>query len=341
MPDPIGQTLSRFIHESQRDHPGARGEFSDLLEAIGLAGRVISASVRQAGLANVLGLAGNTNVQGEDVKKLDVIANDAMIAALDHGGRTCVLASEEEETIVVVPAERAGDYAVAFDPLDGSGNVDTAMPIGTIFSIYRRATPSGSPGSEADLLRRGEQQVAAGYILYGSSTVLVLACRGVHAFTLDPLVGTWLLTHPDIRIPAQGKQWSANPGNRAFWHGGIARHVESLERGDAALGTKPRAQRYAGCLVADVHRILLEGGIFLYPADTKDPGKPHGKLRMLYECAPMAFIVEKAGGAATDGRQRILDVPIRELHQRAPLLIGSRDDVARATESASGDPYAG
>lgn len=335
--DPLGLTLSRFIHQNERDHPHARGEFSDLLEAIGLAGRVISASVRKAGLANVLGLAGGTNVQGEDVKKLDVLANQAMIAALDHGGRTCVLSSEEEDEAVIVGGDAPGDYAVAFDPLDGSGNVDSAMPVGTIFSIYRRVSPKGTPGTPQDLLRRGSEQVAAGYILYGSSTVLVLATDTVNGFTLDPLVGSWLLTHPDIRLAPRGKQWSANPGNRAWWHPGVAGYVASLERLDAAAKT-PYAQRYVGCLVADVHRILLEGGIFLYPADTKDPKRPSGKLRILYEGAPMAWIVEKAGGAATDGRRRLLDVPITKLHQRTPVFVGSRDDVADATRAASGDP---
>lgn len=336
MSDPIGLTLTRFIHESEREHPGARGEFSDLLEAIGLAGRVIAANVRKAGLANVLGLAGSRNVQDEDVKKLDVLANEAMVAALSHGGRTCVMASEEEDAVLPVTSN-PGDYAVAFDPLDGSGNVDSAMPVGTIFSIYRRVSPPGRPGNETDLLRPGSEQVAAGYVLYGSSTMLVLACDGVHGFTLDPLVGSWLLTHPDMRMPERGRQWSANPGNRAWWHRGTREWVASLETVDPSRRT-PYAQRYVGCLVADFHRILLEGGIFLYPADTKDERKKHGKLRILYECAPMAFIAEKAGGAATDGRGRILDVPITSLHQRTPLFIGSREDVAAATAAASSDP---
>ena len=333
MTDPIGQTLSRFIHESQREHPGARGELSDLLDAIGLAGRVIAANVRRAGLANVLGLAGTTNVQGEDVKKLDVLAHDAMIAALDHGGRACVLASEESEDVVGVSDARAGDYAVAFDPLDGSGNVDTAMPLGTIFSIYRRVTPGHGAGGAADFLRKGSEQVAAGYVLYGSSTVLVLAIDDVNGFTLDPLVGTWLLTHPQMKLPPRGRQWSANPGNRAWWNAGLARYVASLEELDPKR-KRPYAQRYVGCLVGDFHRTLMEGGLFMYPADTKDPGKPNGKLRILYECAPMALIAEKAGGAATDGRARVLDVAITSLHQRSPLFIGSSEDVADATKAA-------
>jgi fructose-1,6-bisphosphatase I len=335
MSDPVGLTLSRFIHESQREHPGARGELSDLLDAIGLAARVIAANVRRAGLANVLGLSGGTNVQGEDVKKLDVLANEAMIAALSHGGHACVLASEEEEA--VVPVTAGGDYAVAFDPLDGSGNVDTAMPLGTIFSIYRRVTPAGGAGTAEDFLRRGSDQVAAGYVLYGSTTMFVLACDGVHGFTLDPLVGSWLLTHRDLKLKTRGRQWSANPGNRAWWHPGVAAHVTALESLDAAR-KRPYAQRYAGCLVADFHRILLEGGVFLYPADRKEPGRPWGKLRLLYECAPMAFIAEKAGGAATDGRSRILDVPLTSLHQRSPLFVGSREDVEEITAAASADP---
>jgi fructose-1,6-bisphosphatase I len=233
---------------------------------------------------------------------------------------------------------RDADYAVAFDPLDGSGNVDVNLPLGTIFSIYKRSSPRGQGGGADDLLRRGSEQVAAGYVLYGSSTMLVYSCEdGTHGFTLDPLVGTWLSTHPDMKIPQRGKSWSGNAGNRRAWHPGVQAYIDALEQEDRAKA-RPYAQRYAGCLVADVHRILLEGGIFLYPADTKDPKRPHGKLRMLYECAPMAYITERAGGAATDGRHRILDLPITALHQRTPLFIGSKDDVAEATDLARTDP---
>ena len=339
MTDPLGMTLSRFVHEREREHPGARGELSDLLDVIGLAGRVIAASVRRAGLGDVLGLAGATNVQGEAVKKLDVIANDALLAALSDGRRACLVASEENDD-VVVPGDGAplGSYCVAFDPLDGSGNVDTSMPTGTIFAVYRRASAPGTRPDRSELLRRGSEQVAAGYILYGSSTMLVYACDdGAHGFTLDPLVGTWLSTHPDIRIPTRGPVLSANTGNRAYWHPAVRRHVAALEDVDAAKG-RPMRQRHAGALVADMHRVLLEGGLFMYPADTKDAGKPHGKLRLLYECAPMAHVVEQAGGAATDGRRRLLDVPVETLHQRSPIFAGSREDVEEATAAASEDP---
>ena len=339
MTDPLGMTLSRFVHEREREHPGARGELSDLLDAIGLAGRVIAAAVRGAGLGGSLGLSGSTNVQGEAVKKLDVIANDALLAALGDGRRACLVASEENED-VVVPGDGAplGTYCVAFDPLDGSGNVDTCMPMGTIFAIYRRMSAPGTRPDRSELLRPGSEQVAAGYILYGSSTMLVYACAdGAHGFTLDPLVGTWLSTHPDIRIPTRGPVLSANTGNRAWWHPGVRQHVTALEAIDPARG-RPLRQRHAGALVADVHRVLLEGGIFMYPADTKDAGKPQGKLRLLYECAPMAHVVEQAGGAATDGRRRVLDVPVGSLHQRTPIFIGSREDVEEATSAASGDP---
>jgi len=342
MSDPVGTTLSRFIHAREREHPGARGHLSDLLESIGLAGRVIGAAVRKAGLAQVLGLTGERNVQGEDVKRLDVLANEAMIAALSDGRHACILASEEnDEALVIDNTSEEADYAVAFDPLDGSGNVDTSMPLGTIFAIYRRMSSIGTPASPAEFLRKGSEQVAAGYILYGAATMLVLATDdGAHGFTLDPMVGTWLSTHPDMRIPARGKWWSANAGNRMSWHAGVREYVAGLEADDAA-GRRARGQRHAGCMVADVHRIVLEGGIFMYPADAKDATRPHGKLRLLYECAPLAWVVEKAGGAATDGRRRILDLPITSLHQRTPVFIGSKEDVAEATTFASADPYAG
>lgn len=338
MGEPLGTTLSRLIHLREKDHPGARGELSALLEAIGYAGRLVAADVRRAGLADVLGRAGATNVQGEEVQKLDVIANDAMIASLEHLGHTCILASEEmEDALPTPPPYPPGDHAVAFDPLDGSGNIDSGMPVGTIFSIYRRRSKGPGPGVADDFLRPGSEQVAAGYIVYGSSCMLVYtAGNGVNGFTLDPSVGAWLLSHPDISIPARGRQYLINCGNRSYWKPGVRAHVEALESVDPERG-RPYAHRYVGALVADVHRVLLDGGIFMYPADTKDPRKPDGKLRLLYECAPMAFIVEQAGGAATDGSRRILDVPIETLHQRTPLFIGSADDVAEATERARED----
>ena len=338
MTDRIGTTLSRFIHSREREHPGARGEFSALVESIGFAGRVIASDVRKAGLADVLGLAGKENVQGEQQQKLDVIANEAMIRSLEHVGRVCVLASEEMEDAIPVCEEfGCGDYAVAFDPLDGSGNVDVNMPMGTIFSIYERKTSGGGPGDESDFLRVGREQVAAGYLIYGSSTMLVYTTgNGVNGFTLDPEIGAWLLSHPNIQVPSRGGTYLVNSGNRGHWKPGVRRYVESLESPENSSG-KPYGHRYVGALVADVHRILLKGGIFLYPADLKDPEKPNGKLRLLYECAPLAFVVEQAGGASTDGRVRTLDLPIEELHQRCPLFIGSRADVAEATQLAATD----
>lgn len=336
MADRIGTTLSRFIHSRERDHPGARGEFSALIEAIGFAGRVIASDVRKAGLADVLGLAGSANIQGEQQQKLDVIANEAIIRSLEHVGRVCVLASEEmDEALPIGDEFHCGEYAVAFDPLDGSGNVDTNMPMGSIFSIYRRRTPAGGPGDATDFQRPGREQVAAGYVIYGSSTMLVYTTgRGVNGFTLDPEIGAWLLSHPEIKIPERGSSYLVNSGNRSYWRAGVRRYIEGLETSGPG---RPYSQRYVGALVADVHRILLKGGIFLYPADEKDPRRPNGKLRLLYECAPLGLVVEQAGGGATDGRRPILDVPIESLHQRTPIFIGSRLDVAEATQLVATD----
>ncbi len=336
MRERIGTTLSRFIHSRERDHPGARGEFSALIEAIGFAGRVIASDVRKAGLADVLGLAGSANIQGEQQQKLDVIANEAIIRSLEHVGHVCVLASEEmDEAMPICDEFHCGDYAIAFDPLDGSGNVDTNMPMGSIFSIYQRTTPAGGPGDESDFLRTGREQVAAGYVIYGSSTMLVYTSgKGVNGFTLDPEIGAWLLSHQDIKVPERGDSYLVNSGNRAYWKPGVKHYVDGLE---TPGNGKPYSQRYVGALVADVHRILLKGGIFLYPADSKNPKRSNGKLRMLYECSPLAFVVEQAGGAATDGRKPILDIDVDSLHQRSPLFIGSRLDVAEATQLAATD----
>lgn len=334
-PDALGTPLSRFIHRRQKEHPEARGELSELLEAIGFAGRLIASSVSKAGIAGSMGLTGGTNVQGEQVKKLDLLAHETLISCLDHVGHFCIIASEEVEDFIHIPDEfENGDYAIAFDPLDGSGNTDNNMPMGTIFSIYRRVSPAGGPGEERDLLRRGSEQVAAGYMIYGASTMLVYtAGHGVHGFTLDPSVGAWLLSHPDIRVPQRGRIYSVNTGNRAWYSPGVAAYLAALESVDAERG-RPYGLRYAGSMVADVHRVLLEGGIFMYPADTKDPKKSSGKLRLLYECAPLSFVVEAAGGAASDGRQRLLDVPVAKLHQRTPIFLGSAQDVADAVEHA-------
>ncbi len=325
--DELGWTLDRHILERQRKVPGASGDFSGLFQSIAVAGRVIASRVRKAGLADVLGATGATNVQGETVQKLDVLANRAMIRCVEATGHVCVMASEENDEIIPIPPQYpAGKYVLMFDPLDGSSNIDVNISIGTIFSIHRRVT-EGGPGTLRDCLQRGTEQVAAGYILYGSSTMLVYTTGdGVHGFTLDPMVGEFFLSHENIRIPATAPTYSINEGNRSKWSPGVTRWIDTLKTKDAPYG-KPYGMRYVGTLVADFHRTLLRGGIFAYPATTD---APEGKLRLLYEGAPMAFIAEAAGGAASDGSRRILDIEPTKLHQRVPLFIGSKEDVALA-----------
>lgn len=312
-------TIERFIIQQQRLHPGATGELSNLLYDIALAAKIISGYVRRAGLLDVLGQVGRRNLTGDEQQKLDVLANETIKDAVGLTGRVCVLASEEDEAAVPTPADvKAGKYALLFDPLDGSSNIDVNVPIGTIFSIHRRVTRNG-PGGLKDLLQPGRKQVAAGYVIYGSSTVLVYSSgHGVHAFTLDPSIGEFLLLNADIMTPAAGKYYSVNESYTARWSPGYRKVVEAFKHNG-------RNARYVGSLVADFHRNLLAGGIFLYPADARSP---QGKLRLLYEAAPLALIAEQAGGAASDGRSPILDIQPAELHQRTPLVIGSRDDVA-------------
>lgn len=327
--DELGWTLDRHILERQRRTPGASGDFTGLFQAIALAGRVIASKVQKAGLADVLGATGAVNVQGETVQKLDELANKILVRCVEAGGHVCVMASEEDEAIIPIPAQYpAGKYVLMFDPLDGSSNIDVNISIGTIFSIHRRVSASG-PGTEADCLQVGSKQVAAGYIIYGSSTMLVYTTGdGVHGFTLDPLVGEFFLSHENIRIPARGSTYSINEGNRGVWTKGVTEWIDTL-KSERAPGGKPYGQRYVGTLVADFHRTLLRGGVFAYPADRKSPG---GKLRLLYECSPMAFIAEAAGGAASTGRGRVLDVEPKALHDRVPLFIGSKDDVRDAEQ---------
>ena len=280
----------------------------------------------------ILGRAGKENVQGEQVMKLDVFANETMIRMNDHTGWLCAMASEEVADIIPIP-ERfpCGKYALIFDPLDGSSNIDLNVSVGTIFSIHRKVS-DGPRGDLEDFLQPGYEQAAAGYIIYGSSTMMVYTSgQGVHGFTLDPSVGEFLLSHPDIRIPSQGKYYSINEGSYHYWSEGVRRYVDYLKAPDKATG-RPYSGRYIGTLVADFHRNLLAGGIFMYPADTRDPNKPHGKLRLLYEAAPMAFIVERAGGRASDGTQDIMQIEPESLHQRVPLFIGSRQDVDKAEQ---------
>ena len=333
-PDELGWTLDRHILERQRRIAGASGDFTGLFQAIALAGRVIASKVAKAGLADVLGATGAVNVQGETVQKLDELADRILVRCVEAGGHVCVMASEEQESTIPVPPQYPqGKYVLMFDPLDGSSNIDVNISIGTIFSIHRRVTPGG-PGSAEDCLQAGHKQVAAGYIIYGSSTMLVYTTGdGVHGFTLDPLVGEFFLSHENIRIPPRGKTYSINEGNRSVWTPGVREWVDTL-KSEKAPGGKPYGLRYVGTLVADFHRTLLRGGVFAYPGDQKSP---EGKLRLLYECAPLAFIAEAAGGAASTGTQRVLEIEPKALHQRVPLFIGSKDDVADAEKFVGKD----
>ncbi|MCZ7609121.1 MAG: class 1 fructose-bisphosphatase [Ignavibacterium sp.] len=318
-------TLARHIYEEERKYPEATGELSDLLHDLSLAAKVISLEVNKAGLVDILGFTGDENVHGEKVKKLDIYAHEMMIKAMDHGGHLCVMASEEEEDIIHIPQEfHIGKYVLLFDPLDGSSNIDANVSIGTIFSIYRRVTPGNVPGTMEDCLQQGLHQLAAGYVIYGSSTLFVYtAGNGVHGFTLDPSFGEFILSHPNIKTPKKSKIYSINEGNYLYWHQGLKKYIKWLQDEDKAT-SRPYSARYIGSMVADIHRNLLYGGIFMYPADSRNP---NGKLRLMYECNPMAFLVEQAGGRASDGKQRILEVQPKSLHQRTPIFIGSEEDV--------------
>ncbi len=320
-------TIQRHIMEEQVLHPAATGEFTRLLWDLVLAFKMISSEVNRAGLASILGLAGHSNVQGEEVTKLDDYAQRRIYEQMDHGGHLCCMASEEAEDVIPIPPEfPKGKYVLMFDPLDGSSNTDTNASVGTIFSIHRKRTP-GPDGTAEDCLQKGSSQVAAGYVVYGSSTMLVYtAGRGVHGFTLDPSLGEFLLSHENIRIPKRGKSYSVNEGNERSWDVGTRRYVAYIKEKDPVT-SRPYSLRYIGTLVADFHRILLKGGIFLYPPDCSDPEKPKPKLRLLYEISPMAMICEQAGGAATTGRERILDIQPKALHERVSVALGSPDDV--------------
>jgi len=317
-------TLERHIIEMERQHPGATGHFSNLLRDLSLAIKIIWREVSKAGLVNILGTAGMQNVSGDTVKKLDVFADETIFKAMDHGGHLCVMASEEHENIIPIPEQYPkGKYVLIYDPLDGSSNIDANVSIGTIFSIYRRVSNNGN-GTLDDVLQPGYKQIAAGYVVFGSSTMLVYTTGdGVHGFTLDPSIGEFLLSHEDIKIPKRGKIYSVNEGNYKWWDNGVKKYIKYLQEEDKAT-SRPYSSRYIGSLVADFHRNLLYGGIFLYPADARNK---HGKLRLMYEGNPLAFICEQAGGRAIDGTKRILDVVPTELHQRTPLFIGSEEDV--------------
>lgn len=316
-------TLDEFTLQQLRHIPNATGELSGLLRNIGLAAKRVNVEVNKAGLVDILGDAGSVNVQGEDVKKLDIYANDQFTGVLQHGTSCAGIASEELDDFVSFddPENRNSKYVCLFDPLDGSGNIDVNISIGTIFGVYRRVSPQGTKAVKEDFLQAGTQQVAAGYVVYGSSTMLVYATRrGVNGFTLDQGIGEFTLSHPDIKCPDFGNIYSVNHGNFFQYKQGVKEYITACQKKNKTNGG-PYTQRYIGSMVADVHRNLLKGGIFMYPGTTD---KPKGKLRLLYECNPFAFILAVAGGRATDGEQRILDIKPTELHQRTPMYIGSK-----------------
>jgi fructose-1,6-bisphosphatase I len=325
-------TIDRFIIEQERQFPEATGALSGILYDIALAAKLISSKVRRAGLVDILGSANAENVQGEMQQKLDVFANETIIKAMDHTGKLCVMASEEEPGLIDIPdGFKCGKYVLLFDPLDGSSNIDVNVPVGTIFSVLQKIT-RGTRGEMEDVLQPGRRQVAAGYIIYGSSTMLVYTTgQGAHGFTLDPSIGEFLLSHPNIRIPNNGRYLSVNDSYEQHWD----EPTKSLMRRYRGLDgeRKPLNVRYVGSLVADFHRNLLGGGVFCYPANSK---APKGKLRLMYEANPLAFIVTEAGGAATDGVRDILDIQPTELHQRTPLYIGSKDEIEQATAMFGG-----
>ncbi|MDX1444807.1 class 1 fructose-bisphosphatase [Lishizhenia sp.] len=324
-------TLNEFILDRQDDFPFATGELSRLLNDIALASKIVNRDVNRAGLVDILGAQGNTNVQGEEQQKLDVIADEAFIKAFQNGGEVCGIASEENDDFVAFESEAAknGKYVVLFDPLDGSSNIDVNVSIGTIFSIYRRKSAVGTLATEEDMLQKGTEQVAAGYVIYGSSTMLVYTTgKGVNGFTLDPSIGEFCLSHPDIKAPETGRLYAINEGNLNRCHPGLKDYCEYVRQDDPSTG-RPYSGRYIGSLVADVHRNLIKGGVYVYPSTTNSP---EGKLRLIYECNPLAFIIEQAGGLATDGKNRIMEIEPKRLHQRVDYYAGSKQMVEKIHE---------
>jgi fructose-1,6-bisphosphatase I len=334
MPKRKGITVSRQLMDSQQMHPEATGELTGLLNELIVAAKIISAEVNMAGLAGILGQSGKTNVQGEKVQKLDDFANRTLKRRMEQCGYICIMGSEEDDGVIPVLDGYEGKYTLAFDPLDGSSNIDVNVSIGTIFSVHRRKS-DGKQGDMSDLLQKGSEQVAAGYVIYGSSTMLVYTTGhgdGVHGFTLDPSVGEFFLSHPDITIPEKAKYYSVNEAYSRYWHDDTTAYIDKLKEMDEQ-GERSYSLRYIGSLVADFHRNLIQGGVFLYPRDKKSTDKPDGKLRLLYEAAPLALVAEEAGGMAiTDDGRRILDIEPKDLHQRVALVIGSRDEVTLAEE---------
>ena len=321
-------TLGEFILDEQKHFPGSSGDLSSILSSIRLAGKIVSQQINKAGLAkHIIGAAGSENIQGEQQQKLDVYADDRFIKSLRARGLVCGIASEENDDFVAVDENKDAKYIIMIDPLDGSSNIDVNVSVGTIFSVYRRISPVGTTVTKEDFLQPGREQVAAGYIIYGSSTMLVYTTgNGVNGFTYDPGIGVFFLSHPDMVSPDSGSIYSMNDSNIDYCQGGIKRYIEYCRSEENDKG-KPYSARYIGSLVADFHRNLLRGGIYIYPATES---APNGKLRLLYECNPIAFLAEQAGGKATTGFQRIMDIEPNELHQRVPIIVGSKDMVEKA-----------
>jgi fructose-1,6-bisphosphatase I len=329
MPNSL-KTLGEYIIENQTHFQYAEGELSRLMNSITLAAKVVNHEVNKAGLVDITGASGNENIQGEQQQKLDVFANTVFINTLKRRDIVCGFASEEEDDFVIVPEEEGGfhhKYIVLIDPLDGSSNIDVNVSVGTIFSIYRRVSPVGTPVNKSDFLQKGRNQVAAGYIVYGTSTMLVYTTgHGVNGFTLNPALGTYYLSHPNMQFPQTGKVYSINEGNYVHFPQGVKDYIKYCQREEE---DRPYTSRYIGSLVSDFHRNMIKGGVYIYPTSSK---APKGKLRLLYECNPMAFLAEQAGGKASDGYVNILDIEPTELHQRVPFFVGSVKMVEKAEE---------
>jgi|TARA_R110000737_G_scaffold298162_1_gene305025 fructose-1,6-bisphosphatase I len=323
-------TLNEFILDRQADFPFATGELSRILNDIAVASKIVTRDVRRAGLIdNILGAQGEINIQGEEQQKLDVIADEQFIRMFEQGGEVCGIASEENDDFLAFDSETSknGNYVVLFDPLDGSSNIDVNVSIGTIFSIYRRVSPVGTHATMEDMLQKGDDQVAAGYVLYGSSTMLVYTTgKGVNGFTLDPSIGEFCLSHPDMKMPVDGRLYAMNEGNIKICEQGLCDYISYCQEADATP-MHPYSGRYIGSLVADFHRNLIKGGIYVYPDTTLNP---EGKLRLLYECNPLAFVAEQAGGMATTGRKRVMEIKPTRLHQRVPYYTGSKNMMEKA-----------
>lgn len=325
-------TIERHILDQQKQHPDATGTFTSMLYDIALAAKIISRETNRAGLADILGATDGDNVHGERQQRLDIFADDIIFKMNDHTGRLCAMVSEEHDDILDIPMHYGtGKYVLLYDPLDGSSNIDVNVSIGTIFAIHRKIS-AGERGTMEDVLQPGRRLAAAGYVVYGSSTMMVYSAgNGVHGFTLDMGVGEFLLSHENIRLPQKPTYYSVNHGHEKYWSPGVRRYVKWLQ-GIYGEGQAPLQHRYIGSLVADFHRNLLRGGVFVYPADSRDKKKPYGKLRLMYESQALAFLIEQAGGYASDGIGDVLDIQPHALHQRTPLFIGNRELVESAEQ---------